>query len=547
MTRPRKPPPDEGLLALQRQLDESKAAFQALVSGQVDAVTHPSGTLLLKEAQDSLRHSEQNFRALIERLPDQVWVHRAGRIVYVNPVVTQSLGYPVAELVGRELLDFVVPEDRALVEARIREDGAPQGRYEARLRRRNGLPVVLEISAQEVLFDGAPATLVVAHDLTRRKELEAHVLVSERMASVGMLAAGVAHEINNPLSYVLANVRFVAEELAVSSGVVRASAWADALREAEQGAERVRGIVRDLKTFSRSDGPQHGSVDLHRMLDSAGNMAGSEIRHSARFVKDYARSPLMVEGSESRLSQVFLNLLVNAAQAIPEGAVDRNEIRVVTHAEPDGRVLVEVRDTGPGMSAEVRGHLFTPFFTTKPRGIGTGLGLSICHKIITEHLGEISVESEVGKGTAFKVWLPAAREAPASKPVPATVSAPRRGRVLIVDDEPMVGNAVRRMVGQQHDAVVVDGGKSALRLLTTDSNFDVVFCDLMMPELSGPQLYDALALTHPELAQRMVFLSGGAFTEAARTFLERVPNLRMDKPFDRGQLLSVIAQALSKP
>ena len=540
--------PAEELPELRRQLADAQAAFAALAAGQVDSITHAAGPVLLRAAQDALLRSEENFRALIEQLPDQVWVHRHGRIVYVNLSTLHALGYEREQLVGREVLDLVVPEDRPAARARM-EAGYGLGervpRYEVRMLRRDGGRVIVEVSAQRVVFDGELAILKVAHDITQRRALEAHLLVADRMASIGMLAAGVAHEINNPLAYVIANLRFVAEEIASATGIPGASGWSDALAEAQEGAARVRGIVRDLKAFSRSEDAQSAPVDLHRMLNSAANMAANEIRHCARLVKDYSLAPLAVEGNESRLGQVFLNLLVNAAQAIPDGAADRNEIRLVTRAEPDGRILVEVRDTGPGMTPQVLGRLFTPFFTTKPKGVGTGLGLSICHQIISTHGGEIRVESEPGRGTLFRVWLPpAGAEVVATRALPVMLPVGQRGRVLIVDDEILLGSAISRVLSRHHAAVVVGSGKEALQLLATDSNFDVILCDMMMPEMSGPQLYEEIAALRPELAGRMVFLSGGAFTESARAFLDRIPNLRLDKPFEIGQLLSVIAQFL---
>ncbi|MDP1824592.1 MAG: ATP-binding protein [Archangium sp.] len=535
---------------LEQQLEEARAAFSALAAGQVDSITRSDGPVLLRAAQEALRNSEENFRALIEQLPDQVWVHRHGRVIYVNLNTLRTLGYASEDLIGRELIDLVVPEDRPGVAARIAAGcaiGETLPRYEVRLLRRDGAAVTFEISPRGVLFDGVPATLKVAHDVTHRKELEAQLVVADRMASLGMLAAGVAHEINNPLAWVIANLNFVAEELAEVKDRPVGAACGEALSEAMDGAQRVRGIVRDLKAFSRSEDGQRGPVDLHRLLDSTANMAANEIRHSARLVKDYSLAPLVVEGNESRLSQVFLNLLVNAAQAIPEGAADMNEIRLTTRREPDGRVLAEVRDTGPGMSPQVLARMFTPFFTTKPRGIGTGLGLSICHKIVGAHGGEIRVVSEEGKGSAFRVWLPAAAAQPeVAQPLRLAASGAQRGRVLVIDDEPLLRSALQRVLSRHHEVIAVGGGLEAMDLLATDQHFDVILCDLMMPQVSGAQFFEQLSVAHPELAPRVVFVSGGAFTDSARKFLDETPNLRLDKPFDVSQILAVITRLLAR-
>jgi CheY-like chemotaxis protein/anti-sigma regulatory factor (Ser/Thr protein kinase) len=270
-------------------------------------------------------------------------------------------------------------------------------------------------------------------------------------------------------------------------------------------------------------------------------MASTEIRHRARLVRDYTE-PLGVSANEGRLGQVFLNLLVNAAQAIPEGDVERNEIRVVTRSHAEG-VAIEVRDTGSGMSPEHLEKLFEPFFTTKPVGVGTGLGLSICQDIVSGFGGRMEVESEVGRGTLFRVILPAATSAvlpvePARPTLAPAVS--RRGRILVVDDEPMIGMAIRRTLQREHEVVVLTSAREAHARLTGGERFDVILCDVMMPEMSGMDLHQELESHAPELAERFVFLTGGAFTTNARAFLSRVSNHRLEKPFSSQELRGLV-------
>ena len=334
-----------------------------------------------------------------------------GAILRVNPAWEKVLGWTPAELLGRPIMRFTHPDDlaRTLEEtARIRAGRSTGQPFENRILCKDGTHRWISWSS---VHDGARG-FGIGRDVTERKQIETRLMVSDRMASVGSLAAGVAHEINNPLAFVLANLDFAARQLdeLAASGVPepKLTELRSVVSDAREGADRVRSIVRDLKSFSRSDDPKPGPVDLHRVLDSCCSMAWNEIRHRARLEKAYHRGLPHALGTESRLSQVFLNLLVNAAQAIAEGAASANTIRVATRVLEDGRLGVSISDTGPGMPPEVQGHIFEPFFTTKPVGVGTGLGLSICHGIVQELGGEIRLESAPGKGTTFLVVLPAA-------------------------------------------------------------------------------------------------------------------------------------------
>ena len=381
-----------------------------------------------------------------------------------------------------------------------------------------------------------------------RRRIEEQLVVSDRMVSVGTLAAGVAHEINNPLATVLANLELATREatdlIREFGEHPRLMELRDELRDAREAAARVRVTVRDLKIFSRADDDSHAPIDLQRVLESSIRMAWNEVRHRARLVKDYQPAP-SVEGNEARLGQVFLNLIVNAAQAIPEGSADRNEIRLSIR-KGQGEVLVEVSDTGLGMPPEVLKRLFQAFFTTKPIGLGTGLGLSICQRIITSLGGRITVESEVGKGSIFRVHLPPAQtvaQAAANPQMPKSEPPPvRKGKVMTVDDEPSLLLAVARALSPQHEVIQAERARDALERIKTGERFDVILCDLMMPEMTGMDLHAELLRVAPEQALRMIFLTGGTFTVRARTFLDQVPNMRIEKPFDVSALRALVAE-----
>ncbi len=411
-----------------------------------------------------------------------------------------------------------------------------------------------EAAAAPIELDGTASVVIVARDVTERAEFQHQLLQRDRMAALGTLSAGVAHEINNPLTYLLVNLEHVlrrlraasasddpvAELAAVGSGGL--AALAQALQQAVEGANRVRQIVRDLLTFSQGNVEQRGPVDVRGIVESATQMAWHEIRHRARLVKSLAEVP-PVDANEARLGQVFLNLLVNAAQAIPEGQADKHEVRVVTRADEHGNVLIEVSDTGMGIPPENMAKIFDPFFTTKGEA-GTGLGLSISHGAIRSLGGDIKVISVPGQGTTFRVTLPPAKTWRGAAPSSShEVRALTRQRVLVIDDERLVGEAIARALSEENDVEVVTEARQALARITKGERYDVVLCDLMMPVMTGMDLYAEIVRLAPKLVGRLVFMTGGAFTPRARAFLESVVNPCLEKPLDTGKLRSIMARA----
>jgi signal transduction histidine kinase len=388
--------------------------------------------------------------------------------------------------------------------------------------------------------DGRPIRLIgTVEDITERKELLARLVFSDRMVSVGTLAAGVAHEINNPLAYISANL----DELAAFAGT--RPEVISLLHEASDGIERIRKVVRGLQAFSRADDDQRAPLDVEAVLELALGITSGELRHRARVVRELGGTP-PVAADEARLGQVFINLLVNASEAIPEGQADQNEIRVVTRTDTAGWARIAIHDTGGGIPTAVQGRIFDPFFTTKPIGAGIGLGLSICAGIVRSLGGEITFQTESGRGSVFHVALPPARSAtlPRSRPTSEPGLAPneRRGRVLIVDDELILANSLRRLLSRDHAVSIVSSGKAAFDRLRAGERFDVILCDLMMPELTGMDLHAQLAQLSPEQAERMIFMTGGAFSISARQFLERVTNPCFDKPCDLAALRAAIRE-----
>jgi CheY-like chemotaxis protein len=277
-------------------------------------------------------------------------------------------------------------------------------------------------------------------------------------------------------------------------------------------------------------------------------MAGTEIRYRARLIKEFEEVPA-IWANENRLGQVFLNLLVNAAQSIPEGHTAQHEIRVRLRTV-NMHIEVQISDTGSGIAPEISRRLFQPFVTTKSKEQGTGLGLSICRRIIHEYRGEISARANADRGTTFLVRLPLSLSAAASSattpPPPIRSYESPRGRLLVVDDEPEIVHIIRRELCAEHEVVGVTSCRAALALLTSDPAFDLILCDLMMPVMNGMQLYVELERSNPALVQRIVFITGGAFTPAASNFLAKIPNPNITKPFETDTLTKLIRMTLAR-
>jgi PAS domain S-box-containing protein len=497
-------------------------------------------------AEQALEQSEASLRRLLDELPDGVIVHRDGAMLYVNAEMVRMTGYERAEdLVGRSLFDFVHADEHESLRDILSDRQFTGARgHERRVLKRDGTTRTFEITVLPVIFEGAVAFLAICHDQTERRRMEERLALAERMALVGRLASGIGHEINNPVAYMLGSIELARADLTALAARTSASERVASLQQhlvtLREGAERVRDIVRDLKSLSVVSDDRLGPVDVERTLDVAAATADHEIRLRARLVKQYGSVPL-AWANEGRLAQVFVNLLVNAAQAIPEGNASDNEIRITTREEGE-LVVVEVRDTGRGISPEDLPRIFDPFFTTKRKGGGTGLGLSISHNIVTAHGGTLTAESSAPPGALFRVTLRTSTEsrAQATSPGPSAADTPR-ARVLLVDDEPRMVRVLAQLLSQ-HDVTLAYSGREAIAVFARGASFDVVVCDLQMNDGTGADVYQHLSEHAPDLARRVIFTTGGAFTHGAREFLARCPQPVLEKPFDGASLEALVSE-----
>jgi signal transduction histidine kinase len=392
-------------------------------------------------------------------------------------------------------------------------------------------------------------SVMVFRDVAERRRLERRVGMSDRLAAIGAMAAGMQHEINNPLASVVANVQFVLASLTSSPGGAAGEQTAEliaALGDASDGAERIRRTVEDLRDFSRPADAFDAVVDVTASLDDAVQMTANAVRHHATVRRDYGAAP-RVRAEEGQLTRVFTNLLMNAAHATGDGEAAQHTILLTTRTDPSGRAVVEVTDDGAGLAPEALHRIFDPFFARARENPG-GLGLAVCHSIVLSLGGEIDVESVPGEGSTFRVSLPAAEHA-ALEPVngaPVALESPKprprahsRPRVLVVDDEAAIGRAIRRVLESEHDVTVEHDARAALDRLGRET-YDIVFCDLMMPNMSGMEFFDEVLARMPEVAGRIVFLTGGAFSPRSEDFLRGSTNPCLRKPFSREALSSAV-------
>jgi len=509
-----------------------------------------------------LRQRERWFSTTLRSIADAViTVDLAGAVTFMNPAAERLTGVAAADALGRPARDVM----RVLG-----PDGAPVGELQLHRALHDGQVATLEatlVTASDgrraisdctspVIEDGELlGAVVVLRDITEQQRMQRQLEVADRLASLGTLSAGLSHEINNPLAVVIATADYLRGELDEVTGAARAGASGPELvgrltevsqiqGEISAAGGRIAKVITDLRALSRPAEPPSGEADVGRAIQWALRTTAHEFRHRARLSQDVPAMPPAL-ADETRLGQALVNLLKNAAQAIEPGRAGDHEVAIRARAERR-RIIVEVRDTGPGIPPDDLRQIFEPFFTTRAVGEGTGLGLSVCHGIVASMGGEIQVDSAVGAGTTIRIVLRAASQLTAP-PVrgPAPSAAGRRGRILVVDDDPLIHRTMKRLL-REHELVSEEHAQDALARLARGERFDVILSDLMMPTMTGIEFYDQLRVRHPELVHRVVFVTGGALaTAGADQFLRSVRNVTLAKPFGKPELEAVIAGMLA--
>ncbi len=503
----------------------------------------------------ALVSSEQRFRTMMEAAGDAILIHdfESARAIDVNPAACKLFGYDRSEflkLTGASLGGPESAEHTRRMSASLRATGHG---HEPRhpMRRKDGSRFVADVRITIYEFFGRKQYLVIVRDVTEQVEREQaleqsnkelseareQLLHSARLAALGQMAASVAHEVNNPLQYMSGGIQLLRERLPESVENQEAISILD------EGIDRIRNVTRALLPFSRVEPAREENLKLTEVVDSVWKMTSTLIRHRAKFEVDIPAT-LSIKADRTRLAQLITNLVTNAAHAIDEGHAEKNLILVRAIVDAS-RLTLSVSDTGRGIPLDHQPHIFDPFFTTKTRELGTGLGLSLCQEIARQHDGTLRFVTEVGVGTTFFLELPRQRvEAAQLKTATAVETKRLKARVLIIDDEALVAESFRMFLkGCSVD--VANGGEEGLEFLAEDDSYDVILCDLMMPGMDGPTVYESIRARWPGLERRMLFCSGGAFTPKARSFLAATTVRLLDKPVSPRDLTSAVAEVMA--
>ena len=494
-----------------------------------------------KRAEEALRESEDRYRRLVELAPDAIVVHSAGKIVFLNAAGARLIGAASAEeLIGRELLEFVHPDSRAAVVERMRvmlEQGQSVPRITERFLRLDGSAVEVDVIATPLRYHDAPAVLVVARDVSerlRREEaqrvLEEQLRQAQKMEAVGQLAGGIAHDFNNLLTTILTMCQMLEAELPAEA--VYQADLAAIRGAAQHGSE----LTRKLLAFSRHHQLQLRPVQVEPLVSEFLRMARRVVPEDVAVRLEAEAPEAAVTADPAALEQILMNLVTNARDSMPSGGkltihvaravLGAEEARARGQGTPGEYVVLSVADTGVGMDAETQRRIFEPFFTTKPVGQGTGLGMPMVYGLVKDHGGFVQVDSEIGRGTTIRVYLPAgARTRSADGATGPQLRGGNETILLVEDDEALRRAGTRVLKKYGYTVITASDGVEALDIMRHGKRPpDLIVSDVVMPHTSGPQFLQALHAAG--VSPRILFTSG----YTARDVHDRMP-LEPDVPF----------------
>lgn len=538
---------------------------------------------------EALKASEEKYRLISENVSDVIWtVDLNLGFTYISPSAEKLLGYSLDEIRKMNFSDILTPssykemlkiyQERQALREKGEADATKTLTIELEARRKDEKTIWTETNLSYLTDREGKicGMLGVTRDISQKNNM----ILMDRLIQVGQLVAGVAHEINNPAGYISTNsvsmnqtikdIKNISDDLAklannvedeqlknrfftlLSKQLTLIEEMNETVQENLAGLDRIKKITTQLRNFSRADSEDVGLVNINEAIDSAVTMVYNQISQFAKFSKNLHEPMPTIEGKAGRLSQVFVNLLTNAVHAVAQkgGRKEENYIRINSCVEGD-KIVVSVEDSGIGIPEEIYDKIFEQFFTTKERGMGTGLGLALCRKVVMEHNGEISFTSKVNSGTVFKVSLPVNTGLRISEKLQEKTKREfllPSAKILIIDDEKGMLNSLRRLLGKKHQVVLAESGTEALGFLTASDDFDVIICDLLMPDIDGEMLYETICESYPHLQNKIIFTTGGTFTPKLSHFFNEIKqsHICLNKPVEPNELNDAINSIIRK-
>jgi PAS domain S-box-containing protein len=505
-----------------------------------------------KQAEEALRESEERYRFLVELSPEAISVHSEGTVVFTNGAGLKLMGASSPDqVIGKPATDFVHPDYREIAAERIRkamETGIAPAVMEEKVIRLDGAVVDVEVTAVPLVYQGKMAMQIIASDITERKkaeeerrQLEQKAQLASRLASVGEMAAGIAHEINNPLTSVIGYSQLLSGREDVPDDVKTD------LKAIDEGAQRVAGIIKRLLTFARQTKLERALVNINDLITNtldlrAYHLSTNNIKVTTKLATDLP----LTTADPAQLQQVFLNIIVNAEAAMTQ-AHGGGKLLVKTE-EVNGTIRISFKDSGSGIAKKNLSRIFDPFFTTKEVDKGTGLGLSICHGIVAEHKGRIWAESKLGIGATFIVELPIVTgsiQLEMTEPPGKKLKKMPKAKILVIDDELSTLELLSRLFTDEgYDVETVNNADEALEMVK-NRRYNLILLDIKMPGTSGIELYGRMQKIALSLAERVIFITGDVIGPDTENFLSRTKAPYITKPFDVHQLKKKIKHFLT--